>query len=427
MRLKTRLATLRSSARALWKDTGGQSLMIFGLMAVPLCGAVGIGLDVAQWTVWKRQLHSAADAAALAGATAKLEGKNVKAAVNKALSHNTQRAYTVTAIEDTPTAGAYKNDSSAVRVILSTSQKLSFSSMFQKTTPTLTATATAISRTEVSNCVIALDAAGTALEIGGSAAVDFNCGMASNSNLAASSSDNVKAGALSAVGTITTGSKLDPDTKLNEGIVSVADPLKGKLPAPTPPVTCNGYYTQKSNTVGTIPAGCYAGLSVKGNLTLSPGTYWFDGGSVDIGAGARINGTGVTLIFSNSDTSASAYIGKFTATGNSIVRLSAPSTGTYAGILMHRDERAGATDAMLLTGTSGTETGGGTLKSYYEGTVYAPSSMVEFTGNSSIDTPCMQIVSFRVKFWGNTSVTNSCPAGKGAVSNGGTVVLRLVE
>ncbi|WJY19802.1 pilus assembly protein TadG-related protein [Alteriqipengyuania flavescens] len=427
MRLKTRLATLRDSARALWQDTGGQSLMIFGLMAVPLCGAVGIGLDVAQWTVWKRQLHSAADAAALAGATAKIEGKNVKAAVNKALAQNTQRAYTVVAIEDGPTSGAYSGDTKAVRVILRTSQKLSFSSMFMKQTPAMDVAATAIGATEVGNCVIALDTTGTPLQIGASSSVDFDCGMASNNDLDALSSDMIRAKALSAAGNVNVGSQVTPETRINPGAGQAADPLAGKLTMPAVPGGCVDDLSVRSNKTVAISPGCWASMDVKGNLTMAPGTYIINGGDIRINAKARITGIGVTIIMTNSSTSPSAPIGGFKANGNSIVQLKAPTTGTWAGILFWRDSRASVSNPMVLTGTSGTETGGGVLRSTYEGAVYSPSSAVEFTGNSSVDTPCMQLVARRVKFWGNSTVINKCPGGASGANFADTIKLKLVE
>lgn len=422
MGVKNRLAQLRSGARTLWKDTGGQSLMMFGLLAVPLCGAVGIGLDVAQWTVWKRQLHSAADAAALAGATANAEGKNVDNAVKRSLALNNLRSFTTKAIENAPSTGAYKDDATAVRVVLETTEKLSFSGMFLKTTPTLTAEATAIAANEVANCVITLDTSGTGLTISGSATVDMDCGLSSNSDADVTSSDPVSAGAISAVGTVNTGGGLSADTKINTGIEAVADPMASKVPdlSTATPCTSSAWPLVKSNWTAT--PGCYNGIQIQSGITTLPaGTYYIGEKGISIASGATLKGTGVTLVFTNfSSPFNSTKVGTFSAAGGATIQLSAPTSGTWEGILMYQDSRTAEKSTMSMTVT------GNTL-SAYEGTIYAPSNEVKFTGNSSMSTPCMQIVAKYASFEGNTSVSNTCPAGSGASSFGGSVLLRLVE
>ena len=421
MGLKNRLAKLRSGARNLWKDTGGQSLMIFGLMAVPLCGAVGIGLDVAQWTVWKRQLHSAADAAALAGATARAEGKNVDQAVKRSLALNNLRTFTTKAIENAPTTGSYKGDTTAVRVVLETSQQLGFSGMFLKKTPALQAEATAIAANEVANCVITLDTSGTGLTISGSATVDMDCGMSSNSNADITSSDPVSAGAISAVGNINTGGGLSTDTKLNPGIQPVADPMASKVPDLSTALPCTSNYWPLVKSNWTASPGCYNGIQISGGIvTLAPGVYYIGEKGIKIAAGATLQGTGVTLVFTSfSSPFNDTKVGSFDANGGATIKLSAPTSGTWAGILMYQDRRAAykSTQSMNVTGNT---------LSAYQGVIYAPSNEVKFTGNSSMSTPCMQIVAKYASFEGNTSVSNSCPAGSGASSFGGNVLLRLV-
>ena len=280
------------------------------------------------------------------------------------------------------------------------------------------------------NCVIALDTNDNAIEITGSSSVVMNCGLASNSNFLADTSDTISAGALSAVGTVTLGANVDPDTKINNGIAQVGDPVDGKVTVPDLSTMCSGAtaYSAKNKSGNIISPGCYTSITAGKDLDLTPGTYYLDGGGFSVGSGAHITGDNITLVFTNSDPD-STVIGKFSGNGNSIVELTAPSTGPWAGILMYQDPRAGPPSNgtnFFLAGTSGTDASGKTVTSTYEGMIYTPGTKTTFSGNSGIDTPCMQIVAFQVVFTGNTNVTNNCPPGKGAASNSGSTSVRLV-
>ena len=59
-------------------------------------------------------------------------------------------------------------------------------------------------------------------------------------------------------------------------------------------------------------------------------------------------------------------------TGNPTIQLSAPTTGTYAGILIYQDP--------LNTNPSAF---GGTTGSFWTGAIYAPKSDLTFFGNTS--------------------------------------------
>jgi len=289
------------------------------------------------------------------------------------------------------------------------------------TAPTIRVSATAVEAPAVPQCVLALDQSNTtALTVTGSATVNMSCGMASNAS--GSTSLEADGGAvvvpsLSAVGTVY-GSAYDPDkTTVNNGIAPVPDPYAG-LPMPADLATqCSGasFATSKSHASVTLSPGCYTGLSVQGAMNLNPGVYVIDGGSVSIGASGSLIGSGVTLIFTNSDPT-SSNIGNFVGNGNGFVDLTASSSGTYEGILMYQDARAQPSNAtnFFLTGNNGTDSSGKSILSQYQGAIYTPSTYTTFSGNSSISTPCMQIVAMQVSFTGNTTVQNKCDPGSGA-------------
>ncbi|MEZ5682397.1 MAG: pilus assembly protein TadG-related protein [Erythrobacter sp.] len=409
--------------RSLHKNAQGNVMTLMGLSMVPLVGTVGLAVDGAQWITWKRELRSAADAGAIAGANSLKNGgtgDEVKAAVRKVLGYNTQRTYTINAIESPPTVGQFAGDKSTVRVVLSTSQSLPFSSMFMRVAPTISVEAVAQASNEVVNCMIALSTTGSALSITGSASVDMNCGLASNSDFDATSSDTIRAGALSAVGTVTEGNNITSDTAVNNGSASATDPFAGQFSDPSQ--VCSGW-PLISGPSNSLSPGCYKGIQVQSNakLTLSPGTYYLGEKGLSVGGNATVTGDGVTLIFTNTSSPFnSSKIGTFSAQGTSTIKLTAPDTGTYAGIIIFQDSRTplgnGTNGGFSVTGDSG---------SVFDGAIYAPSTQVTFTGNSGMTTDCLQIISQYISFSGNTSVANSCPSGRGVVSFNGSEYLRM--
>lgn len=414
------LSKMMETMKRLRRDAGGNTLAVVGLSMIPMIGTVGIGVDVTQWILWKRQLHSAADLGALAGARAVADGQNVTNAVKRSFKHNAQRSYTVEAIENAPTVGTYKDDDQSVRVVLSTQEDLPFSGLFLKTAPVIRVSAVARNAVEVPNCVITLDTASTGIEIAGSSRVTMDCGLSSNSNFDATTSDLIDAGALSAVGTVNAGSAVSSDTKINDGIAAVDDPFSS-LPVPDAQSACspNTWPLIKSNA--SYSPGCYQGLQIQGGTTtLSAGTYLIGEKGISIAAGATLRGTGVTIIFtSTSPVFNDKKIGTFSIAGGATVDLTAPTTGTYKGVIVYQDPRTPdkSTNYLNVTGNSASK---------FEGAIYAPSTGVKFTGNSSMNTDCMQIVALYAFFEGNTDIINKCGSGSGASAFGGGGTVRLV-
>lgn len=414
---------LKSLLRDVRDDRGGNVLTLMGLSMIPLIGTLGLAVDAAQWISWKRDLRSAADSAAMAGGIElKSSGsaEAVGAAVRKVLGYNTQHAYTIVAIETPPTAGVHAGDPSMVRVVLSTKQKLPFSSMFLSTPPTVQVESVVEAASVVKNCMRALASSGTAFTISGNASANISCGLMSNSNFDATATGQITAGALSAVGVVTEGNNISSDTAINNGVAADTDPYAGLISDPNE--SCSGW-PLISGTGNTLSPGCYKGIQVQAQaeLTLLPGIYYLGEKGLSIGGSATVIGNGVTLVFTNTAIPFnSSKIGTFQATSTSTVQLTAPDTGPYAGIIIHQDSRTpygnGVSAGFSVTGDS---------QSKFDGAIYAPSTKVTFTGNSTMTTDCLQIVALYITFTGSTDVTNNCPAGRGAVSYNGEEILRL--
>ncbi len=412
---------MKNLLRDVREDKRGNVLTLMGLSMIPMIGTLGLAVDVAQWISWKRDLRSAADSAAMAGGVALKNGGDgdaVNAAVRNILGRNQQRSYKIDTVEWPPSVGKFAGDKSMVRVVLSTQNELPFSSLFLKTPPVVSVEAIAQASSEVANCMIALATTGYGLSVTGSSSIDMNCGLQSNGNFDATSSDSINAGALSAVGYVTEGNRISADTKINTGVVPETDPYASLISDPNE--TCANT-ASVSGTGNVLYPGCYKGISInsKATVTLTPGTYYIGANGFKVAGQATVIGKGVTLVFTNTDsTFNSSKIGTFDAMGTSNVQITAPETGTYKGILMHQDSRTPLSNAnrLFVTGDNNSE---------FEGTIYAPSNQVTFSGNSKMTTDCLQIVAQYITFTGNTSVSNTCKPGRGVVSFSGSQVLRL--
>ncbi|TGV63610.1 hypothetical protein EN792_071165, partial [Mesorhizobium sp. M00.F.Ca.ET.149.01.1.1] len=110
-----------------------------------------------------------------------------------------------------------------------------------------------------------------------------------------------------------------------------ADPF-ASLPAPAATGGCKNVNGNK--TTQTIQAGTYcSGMNLNGNVALSSGTYVVQG-NLKINAGAVITcaapcTNGVTIFMAGSNT--------VSINGNASVTLSAPTSGTYSGVLFYGD------------------------------------------------------------------------------------------
>ncbi len=114
-------------------------------------------------------------------------------------------------------------------------------------------------------------------------------------------------------------------------------------------------------------------------------------------------GKGVTIIFTTTKTSG-IKIGAPTMKSNpTIDNLSAPGSGTYAGLLMVQDTVDGAT----YTTTAKFQ---GNLIRTLNGLIYTPHSNLEFQGSPSVTNSCLLVVANSMTLDGASSLaTGGCP------------------
>ena len=393
-----------SFLKKLGKSESGNVLILVGLSMPLLVGLAGLGTDTVQWTLTKQQLQRSADSAALNGAFAKAQSESVTANANRDLTKTLDGFEGVgITIENAPSAGAFAGNTRAVKVILTYSKALPFSSLFLSSPPTIKAEAIAAVLNNGDFCVIALDDTNVnGVTFSGNSTVDLGCGVATNATgspaVSADGSTFVTASPIVAVGTVPASSNYKTGTTLVSYSIPQRDPFAA-LPdaSDTVPNPCTGLAIDvKPNDNLTLNPGCYAAIDVRGTLTMRPGTYYIKGGSFSTNAGADISALGVTIILTNNGST----FGTVNMNGGARVVMKAPTTGLYRNVLFYMDDDAPRLiDNKFNGGASGSMLGA----------IYMPSQLVTFTGNSSYTTDCLQIVSRQVVMTGNTKITNKCP------------------
>lgn len=349
------------------------------LALVALIGFVGLALDMGYAWAARRRMQTAADAAATAGAVASREGYTVTSAAKDAASLNgfTDGTSGVTVNVTSPYSGG-SCSSNCVHVAIDQAQSTYFLRVLGYSSIDVKASAVA-GTINSGNCVYALSpSASPGLEVQGSSSVSISCGATVNSTQSPAANCVGGAGSFSAssvgVAGSVSGSCFSPTPKT--GTSETPDPFAylGSQPA------CSGSATFTANVSGQ---GSYCGgISLHGNgsVTLSAGTYNLGSGGLTINGGVTFQGTGVTIITS----------GPISIKGGATLNLSAPTSGSYKGILFWD------------TSTSSSDFSGSS-SSTMDGAFYFPNSTLIYTGDSS-GTGYTILAAGQVEFKGNASL-----------------------
>src|ERR1044072_374344 len=128
-------------------------------------------------------------------------------------------------------------------------------------------------------------------------------------------------------------------------------------------------------------------MDIKGTVTLAPGVYVIDGGTLGFGSQANVTAIGVTFVLT-SKTAASdpSSIADVSINGGAQLNFSAPTSGTYAGVMMYQDRRA----------PDGSSQINGNSASSFQGGFYFPGRQLTFNGTTGMQTQCLQLVARRV-------------------------------
>jgi hypothetical protein len=378
------------------RDRSGAYAVMFGLMAPVFIGALALGGETGLWYSTQEKMQGTADASAISAAVGLIGGDN-----NYTLEANATAAAdgfvngssgTTVTVNNPPASGAYKGIVGDVEVIIKQPQKLLFTSLFLKSPVVVQARAVAGPPAGLV-CILALN---KSLVVPGFTAAASAAVMADQCNIADNSPSplalteaafasitaqrvNVVGGYVDVLGTMTT------TQGVHTGAASTIDPFAG-TPLPAPPAgPCDPNSAKFGAITGTVtlsPTLRYCGgisIGASGTVTLSPGTYYLDfallGVGLAVASGGSLTGTGVTIVLTSSNglfsNLANLDLGGLLSGG--VINLTAPKSGTYANLVVFADPGALVS---LLTFRGGTQNN-------FEGTIYAPGSLVTYALGST--------------------------------------------
>lgn len=394
------------------RDRTGGVAAVFAIVSPVLIGAMGLGAEVGYWYLSERKLQNAADVAAHAAALRRNKGDNqaqleplAEYVVGQADVNMTQ---TAVAVNIPPTAGAYVEDGNAVEVQLNQTVPRLFSAIYDNTPLQLSARAVATADAGGRGCVLALsETQAGAITITGSNSINLmQCDFISNGAGASfemqGNGSVANANCVQAAGTATTTANLTTTcATLRENAGITPDPFAAKTePVLTgacqdgdigKPNQSNSITPSEAHTSGLSSIRFCNGLSLKGTVSLNPGLYMIEGGDFQINSNATINGTGV-VFYMASDV-------EITFNGTAAINLTAPTSGTYNGMLFF-GSRSATSISHRINGNSSTA---------LNGAIYTPVSHIDWLGNNSTGfTSCTQVVTDTITFSGNSSIMMHC-------------------
>ena len=163
----------------------------------------------------------------------------------------------------------------------------------------------------------------------------------SKTALSAAGNAQVTASAIDVAGGVQRSGNASFQPTATTGISPVPDRLAGLTGPSTTGLTNYGSKSLGGNS-RTINPGIYSQISVSGNarLTLNTGIYIIEGGGFTVTGNASVSGSGVMIYNAGSNyPSTGGTFGGITLSGDGRFSLSAPTSGTYAGILIFQSRQ----------------------------------------------------------------------------------------
>ncbi|WP_343807366.1 Tad domain-containing protein [Alteraurantiacibacter aestuarii] len=342
--------------------------MLVALGMPVLIGGAGLGVDLAQWYMWKRELQYAVDQAAVAGAWARADSATESSYVTRAQQEFNANLSVIEDFTVSPTialanwAGGSNN---SVAVSATAGKALPFSNFLTGRQATIYAYAQASFNegTTFTSCLIAVDDdEDGAITIGGNASLTAGCGMAALSDdpnaIIANGNPTVQAGWILARGGIDDWFDTNTDDVIMENMDGLYDPFEHLTP-PNPTesqvartyscsstagstiadvreaTTVNYDYFKGSNKSNATP---YIYGSPKPDTTSSDFTYGqavsssTQAGSVTSTSAAwtQVSGSGSNKIWERRTTTITRTYSNVTTSGGTLAGSLSP--GTYTNI-----------------------------------------------------------------------------------------------
>ena len=332
-------ARLFARLRRFARDAGGSVAIIFSLAAPVLALAAGSAIDYTRLVNSRSTLQSIVDGAALAGAQALRLANATSGTVDQAVASYVASHGGATDSSLTVTSSLTANNT----VVTVQGSRLAPSVVNRyvgliNMRVDARAQARAVGNTQPI-CVIGLDPSQSkTLEVDVARVQATGCQVVADSiaadGVSITNGAQMQSGRLCASG----GAKADSSSSYaptpQTDCPAIADPLAG-LPAPAVGACTFNNYKVTSGSQSLTPGVYCGGIEVGSSaaVNLLPGTYVLKDGGLTVKSNGSLSGNDVTLYFSGSGSTIDVK-------ADSTISLTAPSTGTYAGILMFEDRNA---------------------------------------------------------------------------------------
>ncbi len=260
-------------------------------------------------------------------------------------------------------------------------------------------------------CVYVMEPTGSSVTNSGSALLKSGCGIYINSSSSAavlmSGSAEIEATSGASVNIVgnwlaSGGATITPAPNL--GVTAAVDPFASMTPPTVGSCTSSGV-TLSGTTSETLSPGVYCGaINISGSvaLTLNPGLYILKSG-INMSGLSSITGSGVTLY---------APSGGISMSGTGGITLSAPTSGTWEGVLIYQD-RSNSSSSALSGGSNQT----------LNGLVYMPKAKLAYSGSSGSSGQISTLVVYSLTFSGSSYISVPATTAYG----GGGCPVRLIK
>ena len=401
----------RNRAASRGDSRSGQILIVFVVAITIVAGSVALMLDGGRIYWEKRMAQNAADAAAMAGGHELRRGNDLTNADVVSWITDDGELYGFQASEIQilypPATGSNAGNTQFVEAVVSRDVPLMFMRFFGWSTANVKGRATAGLQSGGHACMIALnnDPTQDGMRFNGSGNFNADCGLMTNST-DPDAMRNVGSGRVSATwvgvtGGYSGGGTINPSPTLK--VPPMLDPLEGL--AELDPATLAPGSSSTSGGVTTWTAGTYPN-----GIKITGGTHVFSAGNYYLGKGIQVTGgdiTGSEVFFYNGATNKNFGI-EFT--GNGLVTLSAPTSGTYQGVLFFGNPQV---QNKTNLGGSGNKILRGNASSSFQGSLYFPSQDLDWAGNPLNSNKWSLVIADEIDVSGNTDMELSGPPSSG--------------
>lgn len=356
---------MRNTCSIFCDDNRGGVAVVFGLTAVVLLATAGGAVDFARAVSAKNKLSAAADSAALAGAVAPESARNSAAVATFKANHRSTVEPTVTVQGSIVRVAARQTVTTTLLNVIGIPEfpiQVESEAVVGAASP-------------APQCILLLEQSDIGLYANLDAKLDANCGIHINSGhateaLFANSNSHITAAAVRVHGTsrLNSGSTVTPNPI--DGSTQQTDPL-ASLGEPASGACTYTDFTVNSGQTRTMTPGVYCNktlINSGSTAVMQPGIYVFRDGEFEINSFSTVTGSGVMMFFQNKDA-------RLNVNSDSVLEVSAPTSGTYSGMLMFQGRdpvNSGA--APFIINSDG--------RTKLEGTIYLPLGTLELNSRS---------------------------------------------